>query len=393
MSDQTAVIVAARRTPIGRFLGGFTRMPATDLGAFAIRAVLDDVPAIKDQLDELIMGHVLQAGAGQNPARQAGLKAGLGNDLIAMTVNKVCGSSIKTTALAAQAIKAGDGQCYIAGGMENMSRAPHLADVRSGVKFGDFTLVDHMRLDGLHCAMSDQGMGLLAEYIAGRFDISRQEQDRYSAQSHLRAAKAAEQGWYRQEIVPVPAEAAQAKQDITGDEGVRPDTSPDGLAKLRPAFDKNGSVTAGNASQISDGAAAMVVMSLAKAEKLGLEPLVRIVSYHAHGVEPKELFAAPVGAIRGVVDKAGLALQDVDLFELNEAFAAQTLANLKELELSQEKVNVAGGAIAIGHPIGASGARIIVTLIHQLRRLDLKRGVAAACLGGGNAIALMVERI
>ncbi|MFG0331439.1 MAG: thiolase family protein [Phycisphaerales bacterium] len=392
MSKNTPVIVSAKRTPIGRFLGGLSRVPAADLGSMAVKAVLDDAPAAREHIDELIMGCVLQAGVGQNPARQAGLKAGLGNDLVAFTVNKVCGSSLKAAILAAQAIKAGDAECVLAGGMESMSLAPHLAYVRNGLKFGDGQLVDHMRYDGLHCAFCDWGMGNAAEHIAKKHGVTREDQDRYSERSHRLAAKATEKGWYREEIVPIPAADAKQKQDITQDEGIREDTTAEKLAGLRPAFEKEGSVTAGNASQISDGAAAVLIMTEAKAESLGLEPLARIVSYHTHGVEPKELFIAPVEAVRTCARKGGAELGDVDLFEINEAFAAQVLADLKGLEINEDQVNVTGGGIALGHPIGASGARVLTTLVHQMRRLDKKRGIASLCLGGGNAVAMMIER-
>jgi acetyl-CoA C-acetyltransferase len=392
MSIPVPVLVAARRTPIGRFLGGFSRIGAVELGAIALRAVLKDVPSLAEQVDEAIFGCVLQAGLGQNPARQVGLKAGLGDGLNAFTVNKVCGSSLKAAMLAAQAIKAGDADVVIAGGIENMSLAPHLAYVRAGLKFGDGTLVDHMRHDGLHCPFCDWGMGLSAEHIAKQHDVSRVEQDRYSTQSHQRAAAAKANGWFSDEIVPVSAKDAKQKADIAEDEGVRPETSDEGLAKLRPAFDPAGSVTAGNASQISDGAAALAITSATKARELALEPMARIVSYHTHGVAPKDIFIAPVEAIKACVAKAGLALDDVDLFELNEAFAAQVLADLKGLRIDESRVNVCGGGIAIGHPIGASGARVLVTLIHQMRRLNVKRGVASLCLGGGNAVAMLIER-
>ncbi len=393
MSTNTPVIVSAKRTPIGRFMGGLSRVPSPELGSLAIKAVLADVPAIKDKLDELIVGVVLQAGLGQNPARQAGLKAGFSNDLIAFTVNKVCGSSLKAAMLAAQAIKAGDGDSFIVCGMENMSLAPHLAYVRAGLKYGDGQLIDHMRLDGLHCAFCDWGMGMAAEWIAKEYGISREEQDRFSVQSHQRAAKAQANGWYASAIVPVSAADAKQKQDITADEGVRADTTLESVSKLRPAFDKAGSVTAANSSQISDGAAALAITSESRAHAMGLKPLARILSYHTHGVDPKELFIAPVEAIRRCVAKAGIGVEDVDLFELNEAFAAQVLADLKVLEIPESKVNVCGGGVAIGHPIGASGARIIVTLVHQLKRLNLKRGVAALCLGGGNGVAMLIERV
>lgn len=392
MPASTPVIVSAKRIPIGRFMGGYARVPATDLGALAIKAVLADAPAVKEKVDEVIMGVVLQAGLGQNPARQAGLKAGLSNSLNAFTVNKVCGSSLKAAMLAAQAIKAGDGDCFIVGGMENMSLAPHMVYIRNGIKFGDGQLIDHMRADGLHCPFCDWGMGLAAEHIARAHHISRQEQDRFAVQSHQRAAKAQANGWYGSAIAPVSAADAKQKADITADEGVRGDTTLEGVGKLKPAFDKDGTVTAANASQISDGAAALAITSESRAAAMGLKPLARILSYHTHGVEPKELFIAPVEAIRGCVRKAGLGVGDVDLFEINEAFAAQMLADLKALEIPEDKVNVCGGGIAIGHPIGASGARVLVTLVHQLKRLNLKRGVASLCLGGGNAVAMLIER-
>lgn len=393
MPTNSPVIVSAKRTPIGRFMGGLSRVPSPQLGALAIKAVLDDVPAIKDKVDEVIMGVVLQAGLGQNPARQAGLKAGLSNSLNAFTVNKVCGSSLKAAMLAAQAIKAGDGDSFIVGGMENMSLAPHLTYVRAGLKYGDGQLIDHMRLDGLHCPFCDWGMGLAAEWIAKEYHISREEQDRFSVQSHQRAAQAQAKGWYASALIPVSAADAKQKQDITADEGVRSDTTIESVAKLRPAFDKAGSVTAGNSSQISDGATALAIMSESRAQSMGIKPLARILSYHTHGVDPKEIFTAPVEAIRGCLAKAGIGIEDVDLFELNEAFAAQVLANLKVLEVSEDKVNVCGGGVAIGHPIGASGARILGTLAHQLKRLNLNRGVASLCLGGGNAVAVLIERL
>lgn len=386
------VIVSARRTPIGRFMGGLSRMRAPELGALAVRAVLDDAPALREHVDEVIMGIVLQAGVGQNPARQAGINGGLGNDCVAYAVNKVCGSGLQSVALAAQAIKAGDNACVIAGGMESMSQAPHLANIRGGVKFGNAALIDHMQSDGLTCGFSCEGMGDLAEYIAAKHGVTREAQDRFAVRSHERAAAAQAQGWFSNEIVSVTAAAAKQKVDVTADEGVRADTAYETLQRLRPAFKSDGSVTAGNASQISDGAAAVAVLSEAKASALGLKPLARIVAYHTHGVEPKDIFIAPVDAVKKCVAKAGLGLKDVDLFELNEAFAAQALANLKYLEIPEDKVNVCGGAIALGHPIGASGTRVLVTLVHQLHRLGLRRGVAALCLGGGNAIAMLVER-
>jgi acetyl-CoA C-acetyltransferase len=391
MSATTPVIVAAKRTPIGRFMGGLSRVPSPQLGALAIQAVLEEVPAAKDELDELIMGCVLQGGLGQNPARQAGLKAGLNKDLTAFAVNKVCGSSLKTAMLAAQAVKAGDAECIIAGGMESMSLAPHMIAARS-VKFGDTPAIDHMRLDGLHCAFEDWAMGDAADFIARECGVTREDQDEFAFNSHQNAAAAEAAGHFKAERIVVEAKTAKQKQDIVVDEGVRADTTLEALAGLRTAFSKDGTVTAGNASQISDGAAAVIIMSQAKAEKLGVEPLARIVSYHTHGLEPKKLFWAPVDAVKGCCEKGGISVSDVDLFELNEAFAAQSVANVRGLEIPDEKVNICGGGIALGHPIGASGARVLVTLLHQMQRTDVKRGVASLCLGGGNAVAMLVER-
>jgi len=387
------VIVAARRSPIGRFLGGLSRVPAPRLGEFAVRAVLDDVPALREGVDEVIMGTVLQAGQGQNPARQAGLRAGLPEDLNAFTVNKVCGSSLKAAMLAAQAIRAGDGSTYVVGGMENMSLAPHFTYSRAGIKFGDGALIDHMRADGLHCPFCDWAMGNAAEWIAGEYDVSREEQDRFALQSHQRAAAAWEAGHFDDEVFTVAAADAKQKVDVTRDEGIRADTTIEALGKLRPAFTSEGCVTAGNASQISDGAAALALVEESRAAELGAEPMARVLAYHTHGVPPKELFAAPIEAIRRCVDKAGIRLDEIDLLELNEAFAAQMLADLKALEIPEDKVNVSGGGIALGHPIGASGARLLVTLVHNLRRLGKRYGVAALCLGGGNAVCLCIERI
>ncbi len=391
-ADRTPVIIAAKRTPVGRFLGGLSRTPAPQLGAFAIDAVLKEAPAVRDHVEEVIMGCVLQAGLGQNPARQAALNAGLSATLPCVTVNKVCGSGLKAVMLAAQAIKAGDAETVIAGGLENMSLAPHFAHVRAGVKFGDTPLIDHMLADGLTCAIENWAMGCAAEWVADEFEISREEQDRFSAQSHQRAAKATAEGWFKKEIVPLEAAAIKQKKDVLADEGIREDSTAEGLGNLRPAFSKEGSVTAGNASQISDGAAALAVTTAAKAEQMGVEPMARITGYYTSGVAPKELFTAPVLAIAELLRKTGVGRDEVDLYELNEAFAVQALQNAKKLEIPEEKLNICGGGVALGHPIGASGARVLVTLIHQLRRLDKKRGVAALCLGGGNAVAMMVER-
>lgn len=391
-ADRTPVIVAAKRTPIGRFFGSYSRTPATALGAFAVDAVLKEVPALRDHVEEVIMGNVLQAGLGQNPARQAAINAGLPTTMPCYTVNKVCGSGLKAVMLAAQAVRAGDHSVVIAGGMENMTLAPHFANVRQGVKFGAAELTDHMMHDGLTCPFECWGMGNAAEWIANEFKVSREEQDRFSVRSHTLAAEATKNGLYKNEIVALEADAIKQKQGIDADEGFRADSSAEALARLRPAFTKDGSVTAGNASQISDGAAAVAVCSAAKAEEMGATPIARITGYYTSGVDPKEIFTAPVLAISELLRRNGVHRDEVDLYEINEAFAAQVLQNIAKLELPEDKVNITGGGIAIGHPIGASGARVLTTLIHQMIRLDKKRGVASLCLGGGNAVAIMIER-
>lgn len=395
MSNQP-VIIAAKRTPIGRFFGGFTKVPSPQLGAFAIRAVLDEAGAITDQIDECIMGCVLQAGLGQNPARQAGLKAGLPTTLSAKTINKVCGSGLESVMLAAQSIKAGDNQCVIAGGMENMTAAPHYANLRQGVKFGAASFEDHMQHDGLCCPFENWGMTNAADHTALKHDISREDIDRFSAQSHQRAAHATKEGWFADEIIELTGKQVGNRKKpgpeggVIADEGIRPETTAETLAALR-TIPGHEVITAGNASQISDGAAAVAVLSGSKAEELGIKPIARILGYHTHGIDPKDIFEAPIGGIRGLLDKTGLTLDDIDLFELNEAFSAQVLCNIRELGISEDKLNIAGGGIALGHPIGASGARVLVTLIHQLRRTGGKRGIVALCLGGGNAVAMAIE--
>ncbi len=387
------VIVSAKRTPIGKFFGGLSKVPSPVLGSYAIKAVLDEVPAAKALVDEVLMGCVLQAGVGQNPARQAALKAGLPDTMSAMTINKVCGSGLEAVMRAASAIKAGDAQCIIAGGMENMTGAPHFARVREGVKYGPAAMEDHMAYDGLRCAFEACAMGDSADFIANKFGVTRAEQDRFAVQSHHRAAEATKNGWFKSEIVALTGEQCLDKKSpgVSADEGIRAESTIDGVAKLRPAFSKEGTVTAANASQISDGAAAVCVMSLAAAEKAGIKPIAKIVSYHTSGIAPKEIFAAPIEGIKGALAKANLSVKDIDLFEINEAFAAQVLCNIKELGVPESKLNVCGGGVALGHPIGASGARVLTTLIHQLKRTGGKRGVAALCLGGGNSVAMVVE--
>ncbi len=393
MSDRTPVIVAAKRTPVGKFMGGLSKVPSPVLGSYAIKAALDEVPAAKDRIEEVVMGCVLQAGLGQNPARQAALKAGLPDSMNCWTVNKVCGSGLQAVMLIAQAIKAGDIDAGIGGGLESMSLAPHLAHVRAGVKYGDSKLIDHMAADGLTCAFECWPMGNAAEHTANQHGITREQQDKWAERSNLRAAEATKNGWFKGEIVPLTAEQVMSRSGgVEHDEGFRAETTSETLGKLRPAFDKAGSVTAGNASQISDGAAAIVVMTEKMAKELGLKILGRITAYDTAGVAPKDLFTAPGVAVPRVLKKVGKTVKDVDLFEVNEAFAAQALANMKTAEIDPEKVNVCGGAVAIGHPIGASGARVLTTLVHQMNRLDKKTGVAALCLGGGNAVAMVIER-
>jgi acetyl-CoA C-acetyltransferase len=389
-----AFILAAVRTPIGKYLGGLAEVPAPELGAVALAEALRRAKAPAAQVDEVIMGNVLQAGVGQNPARQAALKAGLPDTIAAFTVNKVCGSGLKAVMLAAQAIRAGDADLIGAGGMESMSRAPYLLyGARTGWKFGDQKVVDAMIHDGLWCAFECWHMGEAAEHIAAKHKVSRAEQDRIAAQSQRRAAAAWERGTFNAETVAVTVGSVAKAKVVSRDEGFRPDTTAEGLAKLKPSFREGGTVTAGNASMLSDGGAAVVVASGRAVERLSARPMARIVAYATSGVAPKDIFIAPVSAIRQVLERAQLGLSDIDLFELNEAFAAQMLACAGELKLDESKVNVHGGAIALGHPIGASGARVLVTLLHAMEQHKVRRGLAALCLGGGNAVAMIVERV
>jgi acetyl-CoA C-acetyltransferase len=389
-----ALILSAARTPIGKYLGSLAEVPAPELGAVAVAEVLRRAHVHGERIDEVIMGNVLQAGVGQNPSRQAALKAGLPDTVAAFTVNKVCGSGLKAVMLASQAIRAGDAELIVAGGMESMSRAPYLLfGARTGWKYGDQKVVDAMVHDGLWCAFECWHMGEAAEYVATKCGVSRAEQDRFAAQSHERAVAAAERSAFQAEVVPVKVGSGSKAKTIARDEGMRSDTTVDALAKLKPAFREGGTVTAGNASMLSDGGAAVLVASARAAERLGTKPLARIVAYATSGVVPKEIFLAPVFAVRKVLDRAGLGFKDIDLFELNEAFAAQMLACNNELKLDESRVNVNGGAIALGHPIGASGARVLVTLLYALEQRGLKRGLASLCLGGGNAVAMVVERL
>jgi len=389
-----AFLLAGARTSVGKFLGAFRDIPATELGAIVVREALNRADVTADDVDEVILGNVVSSGLGQAPARQAALQAGLPPTVAAVTVNKVCGSSLKAVMLASQAVRLGDANVVVAGGMENMTRIPHLLPgSRTGWTLGDVTAVDAMLLDGLQCAFEGCHMGMHAEYTAETFGITREELDRFAVESQQRAARAMAEGEFREEIVPVTVPGKREDMVVSDDEGPRPDTTLEALAKLKPAFKADGLVTAGNASMLSDGAAAVVVTDERTAESSPAPSKARIVAYHTSGTEPRDLFIAPVGAVRGVLTKAGLTTDDIDLFELNEAFASQMLACLRELQLDPQKVNVNGGAIAIGHPIGASGARVLVTLLASLKRRGLKRGLASLCLGGGNAVAMIVERI
>ncbi len=386
------VILAARRTPLGKLLGGLSRVQSPRLGALVIEAVLEQVPGARDRIDECIMGCVLQAGLGQNPARQAGLAAGLPDTLNAMTVNKVCGSGLQAVMLAAQSIRAGDNEVVVAGGFENMSLAPHMTWLRTGVKFGEAKLVDHMAHDGLTCPFEGWAMGNAADHIARKHGVSRKDQDRFAVQSHHRAAEATRSCHFKEEIVPLSADQVRQKEGVQKDEGIRADTSVEKLAALPPSFHADGTVTAGNASQISDGAAALLVASEEAARSLGAEPMARIVDSWTSGVAPKDIFDAPAKGIRTLLERNRLEVDDIDLFEINEAFAAQILANIREVGIPEDRLNICGGAIALGHPIGASGGRVLTTLLHQMKRTGAGRGVASLCLGGGNSVSMLVER-
>ena len=400
MSDtfRIPVIVSAVRTPIGKFLGGLSSLSAPELGAIAIREALrrSGVPA--EAIEEVIMGQVLQGGSGQAPARQAALKSGIPAAVPSLTVNKVCGSGLKAVMLAAQSIKAGDNQVVVAGGQESMSNAPHYVyGMRNGVKLGDQTMVDGMIKDGLWCSTCDVHMGGHAEHTARKGGVNRQQQDEFAAQSHRKAVAAIEGGKFRDEIVPVEIATKKATTVVDTDEGPRKDTTVESLGKLRPAFPAKGgnddlSVTAGNASSINDGASAVVVVSEEYAKAHGLEIVARITGYATGGTEPQDLFFAPIFAVQNLMKKAGTAIGDYDLIEANEAFASQALANGAGLAWDWDRVNVNGGAIALGHPIGASGARVLTTLLYAMKDRDASTGLATLCLGGGNAVALSVER-
>lgn len=386
------VIVSAVRTAVGSFNGSLASVPAVDQGAIVIKEALKRAGVSPEMVDEVFMGNVLQAGLGQNPARQAAMKAGIPKEVPSLTVNKVCGSGLRTVTLAAQTILAGDNEIVVAGGMENMSQAPYLLDkARFGYRMGDGKIVDSMIKDGLWCAFNDYHMGITAENVAEKFSVTRQEQDEFSLNSQKKAVEAIEKGLFKEEIVPVTIASKKGDIIVDTDEFPRKDASIESLAKLKGAFKKDGTVTAGNASGINDGAAAFVVMSAGKAKELGIKPMAKIVSYASVGVDPAIMGIGPVLASKKSLEKANLNLSDIDLFEANEAFAAQAVAVGKELNIPSEKLNITGGAIAIGHPIGASGARILVTLLHGLKREKKKLGLATLCIGGGQGVAAIVE--
>ena len=392
---ETSVIVSAVRLPTGKFLGQLKALQAPELGAIAVREAVARAGIDPASVDECIFGNVLSAGVGQNPARQAALNGGLSDEVAALTINKVCGSGLKAVMLAAQGIALRDIEIAVAGGMESMSNAPYiLPRAREGFRMGDARIVDTMIHDGLWCAFEHCHMGISAEHVADRYHVSREAQDRFAACSHQKAAAAAAQGRFDREIVAVDIPQPKGPPiRMDRDETIRPDSTPESLKKLKPAFQEEGSVTAGNAPGVNDGAAALVIMSERRAASLNAAPLARVAGYAVSGLPPKLLLMTPVQAITRLLSKIGWKKEDVDLFEINEAFAAQMVAVLNELGIDPARVNVNGGAIALGHPIGASGARVLTTLLYAMQQRGAKRGVASLCLGGGNGVALAVERL
>ena len=388
------VIVSAVRTPVGKFQGALSELSATDLGAIAVRAAVERAGVNAADVDECIMGCVLPAGLGQAPARQAALRGGLHDRVSALTINMVCGSGLRAVGLAAESIAAANAEIVVAGGMESMSNAPYLLPgARQGYRMGDAKVVDSMVSDGLWCPCENWHMGMSAEAVAEKHGFTREQQDTFAVESHRRAAEAWKQGRFDAEVVPVEVKGRKGAVTVTRDETIREDASMESLGALKPAFKKEGgTVTAGNAPGVNDAAAALVVMSADKAKELRLEPLATIRAQATSGVAPKWIMLAPVTGVQNVLRRAGWSMDEVDLFELNEAFAVQALGVTKELGLSLDRVNVNGGAVAIGHPIGASGARVLVTLLHEMKRRGARKGVAALCLGGGNSVAMAVER-
>jgi acetyl-CoA C-acetyltransferase len=395
-SFDDVVIISGCRTPVGKFQGSLSDFTAPQLGAIVVREAVKRAGIDPAQVDECIMGNVVSAGLGQAPARQAAIFGGLSPEAGAMTINKVCGSGLKAVALAAQAIQTGNSSIVVAGGMESMTNAPYLLpQARKGYRLGNAQIVDSMVYDGLWDPYNDYHMGITGENVAEKYGITREEQDEFAANSHRKAVSAIKECRFKSQVVPVeiPAKKKGAAPTIFDkDESPREDTTIETLRALKPAFKKDGTVTAGNAPGVNDGAAALVVTSAARAKELGAKPMVRVVAQATSGVEPKWVMMAPVGAVRQIWEKTGWKNEDVDLYELNEAFSVQALGVMRELGLNPDKVNVNGGAVAIGHPIGASGARVLVTLIYEMIRRDVKRGIAALCLGGGNAVAMAVER-
>jgi acetyl-CoA C-acetyltransferase len=386
-----AVILKALRSPIGKFQGGLAPLAAPDLAAQVVRALLATMPGVTPT--EAIFGNVVSAGVGQAPARQAALRGGLPASISALTINKVCGSGLKAIQLAANAVRLGDHEVVLAGGMESMSNAPYLMPkLRTGARMGHTEAKDAMILDGLWCAMTDQHMGFTGELVAAKYGVGRETQDAWAAESHRKAVAAMQSGAFKAEIVPIAVPGRKGEVMIAEDEGPRSDTTPETLAKLRPAFKKDGTVTAGNAPSVNDGAAAALVTTESYAKAHGLAIQGRILGTATAGLEPEWVLMAPVEAIRKLLVKVGWAAKDVDLWEINEAFAVQLVATMNELKLPADRINAHGGAVALGHPIGASGARVMTTLLHALERHDKQRGIAALCLGGGNAIAMAVER-
>jgi acetyl-CoA C-acetyltransferase len=388
-----SVILSAVRTPTGKFLGALKDFTAPQLGALAVKEAVARAGIDPATVDECIMGNVIQSGSGQNPARQAALNGGLSDNVAAMTINKVCGSGLKAVMLAAQGIATGDIEIAVAGGMESMSNAPYLVPrIREGLRMGNGTLVDSMINDGLWCAFENCHMGNSGEVVAEHYSVPRADQDKYAAESHRKAAHATREGWFKDEILPISIPQKKGNPLVVDrDEAIREDTTAEVLAGLKPAFKKDGTVTAGNAPGVNDGAAAVVVASADRARALGKTPLARIAGQATSGLAPKFVLMTPVESVRKVAEKVGWKLADVDLFEINEAFSVQAIAVVRELGIDLDRVNVHGGAVAMGHPIGASGARVLTTLLYALKRRNLKRGIASLCLGGGNGVALAVE--
>ncbi|MDP7101814.1 MAG: acetyl-CoA C-acetyltransferase [Rhodospirillales bacterium] len=386
------VIASAARTPVGAFSGAFSNIAAYELGSIAIAEALSRAGVSAEDVSEVVLGQVLTAGVGMNPARQASMAAGIPQERTAYSINQVCGSGLRAVALGAQAIIAGDSDIVVAGGQENMTQSPHVSHLRAGVKMGPTQLVDSMINDGLWDAFNGYHMGITAENVAEQWQISREQQDEFAAQSQARVEAAQNSGTFKEEIVPVTVKTRKEEIVVDTDEHPRHGTTVESLAKLRPAFDKEGSVTAGNASGINDGAAALILMSADEAEKRGIEPMAKIKSWATEGIDPSIMGAGPIPASKKALEKAGWSSDDLDLIEANEAFAAQACAVSKEFGWGADKVNVNGGAIALGHPIGASGARVLVTLLHEMRRRNVEKGLATLCIGGGMGIAMCVER-